>query len=72
MMKMKEKKIFLRKISEDDWKLISGRIIRLFEHKLWTDMSPEIDNNLRVNNEKHVKEFFESRGLKVGWILGET
>ncbi|WP_042688003.1 HNH endonuclease [Methermicoccus shengliensis] len=63
-------KIFLRKISEDDWNLIRGRITRLFEHKLWTDPSPEIDSNLRVNNEKHVKEFFESRGLKVDWILG--
>ena len=63
-------KIFLRKISDNDWKLIRGRITRLFEHKLWTDPSPEIDSNLRVNNEKHVKEFFESRGLKVDWILG--
>jgi len=40
----------------------------LFEHKIWA--SPEIDSNLRVNNEKLVKEFFEQRGLKVDWILG--
>ncbi len=63
-------KIFLRKISEDDWDLIRGRITRLFEHKLWADLSPEIDSNLRVNNERHVKEFFENKGLKVDWILG--
>jgi hypothetical protein len=63
-------KIFLRKISGDDWELIRGRITRLFGHKLWTDPSPEIDSNLRVNNERHVKEFFENRGLKVDWILG--
>jgi len=63
-------KILLRKISEDDWDLIRGRIIRLFEHKLWADPSPEIDRNLRVNNERHVKEFFENKGVKVDWILG--
>ena len=62
-------KIFLRSISEDDFDLISSRIKRLFEHKLWADPSSEIDNNLRVNNEKHVKEFFESYGLTVVWIL---
>lgn len=66
------KKIFLRKISDDDWKIIRGRINRLFENKLWTDPSPVIDSDLRVNNEKHVKEFFESKGLKVDWILGVT
>jgi len=63
-------KILLRKISEDDWDLIRSRIIRLFEHKLWADPSPEIDRNLRVNNERHVKEFFENKGVKVDWILG--
>lgn len=63
-------RLFLRKIHDEDWELIRGRIKRLFEHKLWIDPSPEIDNNLRVNNEKHVKEFFESKGLKVDWILG--
>ena len=62
--------IFLRRIYEEDWELIRGRIRRLFEHKIWADPSPEIDSNLRVNNEKHVKEFFEQRGLKVDWILG--
>ena len=66
------KKIFLRKISDDDWKIVRGRINRLFENKLWTDPSPGIDSDLRVNNEKHVKEFFESKGLKVDWILGVT
>jgi len=62
--------IFLRRIHEEDWELIRGRARRLFEHKIWADPSPEIDSNLRVNNEKHVKEFFEQRGLKVDWILG--
>jgi hypothetical protein len=62
--------VFLRKISEGDWKLIDGRIEHLFSHKLWTDSSPEIDANLRVNNEQHVRDFLEKNGLKVDWILG--
>lgn len=63
-------KIFLRKIPDDEWNMIRGRVKKLFEHKVWTDPSPEINNNLRVNNEKHVKEFLEKVGLKVDWILG--
>jgi len=64
------KKILLREIHEDKWDIVRGRIKRLFEHKIWTDPSPEIDNNLRVNNETHVREFFKQRELTVNWILG--
>ena len=64
--------VFLRKITADEQKLIDGRVERIFSHKLWTDPSPEVDNNLRVNNEQHVKEFFESKGLKVDWVLGNS
>lgn len=63
--------IFLRDISEDKWQLIRSRIRRLFvEHKVWSDPSPEVDNNLRVNNETHVRDFLVNRGLTVNWILG--
>lgn len=64
------KKIMLREIHEDKWNIVKGRIKRLFEHKIWTDPSPEIDNNLRVNNETHVREFFKQKELTVNWILG--
>ncbi|MFC2033224.1 HNH endonuclease [Chloroflexota bacterium] len=63
--------IFLRDIQEEKWQLVRDRIRRLFiEHKLWADPSPEVDNNLRVNNETHVREFLASKGLTVNWILG--
>jgi len=65
------KKILLREVSSDKWDIIRGRIRRLFsEHKLWTNSSPEIDSNLRVNNETHVREFFKQNELTVNWILG--
>ena len=64
------RKILLREIHEDKWDIIRGRINRLFGHKIWADPSPEVDNNLRVNNESHVREFFRQRGLTVNWILG--
>jgi len=65
------RKILLREIHEDKWDIVRGRIKRLFEeHKIWTDPSPEVDNNLRVNNETHVREFFKQKELTVNWILG--
>lgn len=64
------RKILLREIHEDKWDIVRGRIKRLFEHKIWTDPSPEVDNNLRVNNETHVREFFKQRELTINWILG--
>ena len=62
--------ILLREIHEDKWGIVQGRIIRLFDHKVWVDTSQEVDNNLRINNETHVREFFQQRGLTVNWILG--
>lgn len=64
------RKILLREVQEDTWNTVRGRIKRLFEHKIWTDPSPEVDSNLRVNNETHVREFFKRRELTVNWILG--
>jgi len=64
--------IFLRQIDEQTWGIIKGRVKKLFANKIWTDPSSEIDVQLRVNNEKHVKGFFESHGLKVEkLIIGE-
>jgi hypothetical protein len=62
--------IFLREIQVDKWQIIRGRIKHLFEHKIWKDLSPEIDKNLKVNNETHVREFFIQNALTVNWILG--
>ena len=64
------RKIFLREIEDDKWQIIRGRIKRMFEHKIWTDPSPDIDNNLRVNNETQIREFFLNKDLTVNWILG--
>jgi len=68
--KDERKKIFLRYVDENKWEKIRGRIGRTFEHKLWSDPSPEVDSQLRVNNEEHVKDFLKQNGLTVNWILG--
>ncbi|GFP32113.1 hypothetical protein HKBW3S42_00418, partial [Candidatus Hakubella thermalkaliphila] len=68
--KGERRKILLRELHEDKWDIVRGRIKRLFEHKVWTDPSPEIDNNLKVNNETHVREFLKQRELTANWILG--
>jgi len=65
-----KKRVLLREVSEEKWNIIKGRIKRLFtEHKIWTDSSPEIDGNLRINNETHVRDFFKQNALTVNWIL---
>lgn len=64
------KKILLREVKEDKWEKIRGRIKHLFEHKVWFDPSPEVYNNLRINNEEQVRKYFINRGLTVNWILG--
>ena len=61
--------IFLRSISNEEWDLIKGRIEKLFNHKIWIDPKEEIDSNLGVNTESHVKEFFEKEGLTVESIV---
>lgn len=65
----KKSKLFLRKISDKEWELIKGRIEKLFNHKIWSDPKEEIDSNLGVNTESHVKEFFEKEGLTVENIV---
>jgi len=63
-------KILLREVHEDKWDVVKGRINRLFAHKVWKDPSQEVDNNLRVNNETHVRDYLKKQGLTVIWILG--
>jgi len=65
----KKNKLFLRSISDDEWILIQGRMDKLFAHKIWTDPKDEIDSNLSVNTESHVKAFFEQEGLTVENIV---
>jgi hypothetical protein len=65
----KKSELFLRTINDEEWELIKGRIEKLFNHKLWTDPKEEIDSNLGVNTESHVKEFFEKEGLTVESIV---
>lgn len=62
--------IFLREISEEDFKLIRGRVKRLFSHKIWTDPNPEINTRLKINEPRVSKAFLRENGLDVSWVLG--
>ncbi|GFP18747.1 hypothetical protein HKBW3S03_00252 [Candidatus Hakubella thermalkaliphila] len=64
------RRVFFREVDEEAFGIIERYLKKLFSHKLWFDSDPEIDNNLRVNNPEHVKEFFRRRGLSPEWILG--
>jgi hypothetical protein len=63
-------KVLFRQISDQQWKLIEGRIDRLFLHKIWDDPNPEVVAQLKVNVVEQVRNFLSSRGLTVNWILG--
>lgn len=68
---VERRRVFYREIDEHTFTaLIEPLVRRLFSHKIWVDPDPEIDNNLRVNNPEHVKQFFRARGLSPEWLLG--
>ena len=53
-----KRRVFFRPIDEETFiRLIEPLVSRLFSHKVWLDLDPEIDANLRVNNPDHVKQF---------------
>lgn len=59
-----------RVIDETKWKVIEGRVDRLFSHKMWDDQSPILSSSLKVNSIEAIKAVFSEQGLTVGWILG--
>jgi len=61
------KKLFMRKLTEDDFGIIRSRIRRLFSHKIWQD--PQADAQLKVNEIEVVREIFDANGLTVEWML---
>jgi hypothetical protein len=65
-------KVLFREISDEQWKLIDGRIDRLFSHKVWDDPNPEVVAQLKVNAVEQVRNFMVNQGLTVNWVLGGT
>ncbi len=63
-------KVFFRAIGEEDFKIIRGRIARLFSHKIWLDPDPTIDAQLKINEPILTKQFLSTKGLTASWILG--
>lgn len=63
-------RVLFRKITDEQWSIIDGRIDRLFSHKLWEDPNPEIAAQLKVNVVEQVRESMAMYGLTVHWVLG--
>jgi len=63
-------KVLFRRINDEQWGLIEGRIDRLFSHKIWEDTSPDVAAQLKVNAVEQLRNFLLNRGLTVNWILG--
>ena len=63
-------KVLFRKVDEDQWQTIEGRIRRMFSHKIWEDPSPDVSAQLKINAAEQVREFLGKNGLTVLWVLG--
>jgi hypothetical protein len=63
-------RVLFRPITDQQWKLIEGRLERLFAHKVWDDPNPDVASQLKVNAIEQVRNVLASRGLTVNWILG--
>jgi len=64
------KMVLFRRIEDRQWELISGRLDRLFSHKVWEDPNPDVAAQLKVNAVEQVRDFLTRQGLTVHWILG--
>lgn len=63
-------RIFFRKVTDQQWGLIEGRVQRFAAHKIWDDPSTEVDAQLKVNAAEQVRDYLTGKGLTVNWILG--
>lgn len=66
----KKERMFFNTVPDEKWVEIREKIRKLFSHKIWDDLRPEIDAQLKVNDTLTIKQVFEKEGLTIDWILG--
>jgi uncharacterized protein YihD (DUF1040 family) len=66
----KKERMFFDDISDDKWNDIRAKIKKFFSHKIWDDLSPGIDAQLKVNDISTIKQVFSKEGLTINWVLG--
>ena len=64
------KKVLFRSITDQQWGQIEGRLDKLFSHKIWDDINPDVVGNLKINAVDQVRSFLSQHGLTVTWVLG--
>jgi hypothetical protein len=52
-----KERLLFRPITDPQWALISGRLDRLFTHKIWDDPNPDIVSQLKINEVEQVRRF---------------
>ena len=65
----KRQRMLFKSISDKKFETIRSRVRRMFSHKIWEDIRPEIDGQLKVNDLSIMKQAFDREGLMVNWIL---
>ncbi|MHB1156962.1 MAG: HNH endonuclease [Phycisphaerales bacterium] len=67
---IEREKILFRKVSDQQWSTIEGRVDRLLSHKIWDDPSPDVALQLKANAAEQIREFLNRQHLTVNWVLG--
>lgn len=62
-------RLFYRSLDDAQFKVIEERLDRLFSHKVWEDLDPEL-NDLRYDNAERAKDMLRRSGLTTNWLLG--
>ena len=63
-------RVIFRSISDRQWGLIEGRVVRLFSHRIWDDPNEEVVSKLKVNAAEQIRGLLASQGLTVRLDIG--
>ncbi|MDR0603515.1 MAG: HNH endonuclease [Bacteroidales bacterium] len=65
-------KIFYREISDSDFSKIGNILSRLYNWQMWSSPKETEIDTIIAGNKKTIKEWFRSKGLTVGYLLGAS
>jgi hypothetical protein len=63
-------KVFYRELTDDDFNKISSILDRLFGWQMWQSPKGADIDTVIAGNKSTVKDWFRSKGLTVGFLLG--
>ena len=65
------KRLLYRELNDHQFQIIDRLLARLFSHKVWEDLDPELED-LRYDNAQRAKEILVKASLTTNWIHGSA